>query len=235
MIGVVKNCLKKIIFKKKISAEELTALTCEIECRVNNRPLGYVDDDIDSLEPLTPAHLLYGRRLNALPTVTDKEYRTDPDYLELKDVNKSVRNFNKILNQFREVWQSHYLTSLREYQNFKASKNNSNRPSIKLNDVVLIHDEVPRTMWKLGRVIELLSGDDGITRVVKLKTQAGETMRSINKLYPLEIENYSNRGDETQVIQRPDINDDNIENRPQRKTALQNRKMIKSLIDKGSL
>ena len=51
-----------------------------------------------------------------------------------------------------------------------------------------IHDETPRTNWKLGLVKELVRGKDGLVRSVKIKTRTGETTRPIIKLYPLEIQ-----------------------------------------------
>lgn len=51
---------------------------------------------------------------------------------------------------------------------------------------MLIHDEGPRISWKLGKIICLLPGPDGITRVVQLRTGNGKVIRPTVKLYPLE-------------------------------------------------
>ena len=53
-------------------------------------------------------------------------------------------------------------------------------------DVVLIHNTTPRLSWSLARVTELLTGEDGVSRVARLKTASDETTRDINLLYPLE-------------------------------------------------
>ena len=54
--------------------------------------------------------------------------------------------------------------------------------------VVLIHDETPRTQWKLGVIIQLHQGKDGLVRSVTLRTIKGNLIsRPIEKLYPLEV------------------------------------------------
>ena len=52
--------------------EALQTLVVEIEAVLNDRPLTYLSADIDDPEPLTPSHLLYGRRITALPHLENK-------------------------------------------------------------------------------------------------------------------------------------------------------------------
>ena len=64
---------------------------------------------------------------------------------------------------------------------------------VKENDIVLVYeDHVPRGKWKLAKVIELITGQDGIVRGVKVqvgnsKGKISVTKRPIEKLYPLGI------------------------------------------------
>ena len=61
---------------------------------------------------------------------------------------------------------------------------------IKVDDVVLIRDNLPRNQWKLAVVSEVLNGRDGIVRSAKLRTskkKKNELRRPIKKLYPLEV------------------------------------------------
>ena len=57
----------------------------------------------------------------------------------------------------------------------------------KLGELVLIHDEGPQAKWKLGKIIRLYPGGDGVVRVVQLKTSVGLPNRPVVKLYPLEL------------------------------------------------
>ena len=59
----------------------LEALVIEIEAILNDRSLTYVSFELDEMKPLTPAHLLYGRRVTSLPyeSVDDDEVN-DPNF-----------------------------------------------------------------------------------------------------------------------------------------------------------
>lgn len=72
------------------------------------------------------------------------------------------------------------MTSLREYHR----ENGSRTQDIKVGDIVQIHDDGPRIMWKLAVVKELIQGRDGFVRAATLRTKHGLTNRPISKLYP---------------------------------------------------
>ena len=66
MVRMTKRCLKKMVGRARLTYEELNTVVIEVEAVINSRPLSYVTaDDLD--QPLTPAHLLTGRRLLSLP------------------------------------------------------------------------------------------------------------------------------------------------------------------------
>ena len=57
LVGTVKNSLKKILGKARLSYDEIHSIIYEIENVVNSRPLTYLDEyNFD--EPLTPYHLI---------------------------------------------------------------------------------------------------------------------------------------------------------------------------------
>ncbi|GFT83045.1 DUF5641 domain-containing protein [Nephila pilipes] len=71
-----------------------------------------------------------------------------------------------------------------------------------------------RLHWLLGRVLELFPGKDGIIRLVKLRTEKGNVLRPIQRLYPLELKpNYEqvvseNRKGPEVVTEYPELNTD---------------------------
>ena len=66
MVKSTKRCLRKMIGRAHFSFDELLTALVEIEAVINPRPLSYITaDDIE--EPLTPSHLLVGRRILNLP------------------------------------------------------------------------------------------------------------------------------------------------------------------------
>ena len=163
MVQSTKNCLKKVVGKARLSHDELTTVLAEVEATINSRPFMYVSlDDIE--EPLTPSHLLVGRRLSRLPDPSVDE-DNDEDY--------------------------EYLLGLRDNHRFSTASGGT-RSLMNIGDVVLIQDEnQPRTLWKLGRIEELLTGSDGRVRGARLRVRAGNKHTSLKRpmqlLYPVEV------------------------------------------------
>ena len=87
------------------------------------------------------------------------------------------------LLQFWNRWKTEYLTSLREFH----KKTGNNSTIIRIGDIVQIHDENRRIMWKTGIVENLTKGNDGLVRSAIIRTKNGTTSRPIVKLYPLEL------------------------------------------------
>ena len=162
MVQLVKRCLLKVIGQARLSHELFTVLV-EVEATLNSHPISYVSsEDVD--EPLTPSHLLVGRRLLNLPdsvnSETDPDFGTNPDQTGL---TQRMVYLNRILHHFWERWKAEYLTRLREsHSNLQARPTND---AIAVGDVVLIHEpNKPRSLWRMGRVEELLHGSDGNVR-----------------------------------------------------------------------
>jgi len=186
LIGLTKSTLKKILGRSYISFDALQTVVTEIEAVMNDRPLTYVTSGLTDPEPLTPAHLLYGRRLTTLPYQAPCSQNITEDQVantNRNDVTRQARQQTKLIQHFRDRWRHEYLTSLREHHQTTGD----NEQTINVGDVVQIHDESPRSQWKLAVVQELIYGNDGYTRAAKIRTSSGVTNRPIVKLYPLEM------------------------------------------------
>ncbi|GFS82261.1 bel12-ag transposon polyprotein [Nephila pilipes] len=103
----------------------------------------------------------------------------------------------------------------REYLGFLRSSVTKRVDKINVGDIVLIGtDDKKRLNWLLGRVLELFPGKDGIIRLVKLRTEKGNVLRPIQRLYPLELKpNYGQVVSENQkgpevVTEYPELNTD---------------------------
>ena len=66
MVQLVKRSLRKVLGKAHPFCEELLTVLTEVEGVHNSCPLTFVYSDITE-EPLTPSHLVAGRRLSTLP------------------------------------------------------------------------------------------------------------------------------------------------------------------------
>jgi hypothetical protein len=67
LIGLTKTTLKKILGRSYITDGMLQTIIVEIEATLNDRPLTYVSSEFELEDVVTPAHLLYGRRVTTLP------------------------------------------------------------------------------------------------------------------------------------------------------------------------
>jgi len=80
LIGLTKASLKKVLGRSHINLPTLQTLIVEIEAVLNDRPLTYTPSDIDDAQPLTAAHLLYGRKIIRLPHENCADELSDPGY-----------------------------------------------------------------------------------------------------------------------------------------------------------
>ena len=81
----MKKSLFKVIGAAKLKFSELEEVILDIEVALNNRPLSYVEDDLQ-FPVLTPNVMMFGRD-NLLPTedpnqIVDRELRKRARYLE---------------------------------------------------------------------------------------------------------------------------------------------------------
>ena len=180
----------------------LQTVIVEIEAVLNDRPLTYVSADLKDPEPLTPSHLLCGRRITSLPhmimddEISDSTFGVPP----LKEIAKRQ---SQLIQHFQSRWKKEYLTSLRKYH--KAS--GTTKQQVQVGDVVIVHDDIPRTNWKLAIVEKLITGLDGVSRAAEIRTAGGRTNRLTTKLFPLEV-NEDGSSMEIQQVPPSDVGGD---------------------------
>ena len=189
LIGSTKRCLRKVIGQSRLTYDELSTSLTEVEAVLNSRPLSCVtSDDMD--EPLTPSHLLTGRRILSLP-----DHLTHGDVEEGESfesgqrlLTRRAQYVNTTINSFWKHWRREYLLELREAHRYHRGR--TDPVPVAVDDVVIIHDkDQPRGFWKLGRV---LVGRDGAARGATIQVaghgrQATALNRPIQLLYPLEV------------------------------------------------
>ena len=184
LVGVTKTAIKKTLGRRHVSLRTLEAIVVEIEAVVNDRPLTFVPSEADDPEPLTPSHLLHGRRITCLPhQMVETDEVLDPSYGEPNQICRQARVQAAILRDFQKRWCHEYLTSLREFHRTSGR----NQQNVQKGDVVIIHDDVPRVTWRLAVIKDLIVGGDGLVRAATIRTANRTTTRPITKLYPLEL------------------------------------------------
>ena len=114
-IGLTKTTMEKVLGRTFVSLIDLQTIVTEIEATINDCPLTYMSADVRDPEPLTPAHLLYGRQIVLLPHCTSDI--NDPDYgaPTAASLRTKVSLHAQVLQHFQHRWKQEYLTSLREH------------------------------------------------------------------------------------------------------------------------
>lgn len=235
LVGSLKRCLKKTIGKARLSYDELVTAVTEAESILNSRPLSYVSSE-DVEEPLTPTHLLSGRRILSLPdrhqeNPEDEDFQVD---LSTNDLNKRVRYLNSIIEHFWRRWRNEYLIELRNAH--KSPKKTVEKASVEVGDIVLVHDENhSRSFWRIGRIKELVNSTaDGksrgaVVRVMSKKGKITTLRRPLQLLYPMEI-NCKLAKDEVQSEQENGAQESTESERPRRRAAIAGELLIRHWI-----
>ncbi|KAL7859454.1 hypothetical protein SRHO_G00146010 [Serrasalmus rhombeus] len=151
--GIQKNT------EDKLNDASLRAFLYEAMAIVNSRPLT-VDNltDPDSLEPLTPNHLLTQKSNKALPP---------PGEFIREDMygRKRWRHVQYLAEQFWSRWRKEYLATIATRQRWHSPRRN-----VQPGDIVMLRDDnLPRYEWRLGRVSETTPDKDGLVRRVRVQ------------------------------------------------------------------
>ena len=190
MVRCVKRFLKKVLKNAKLTYEELLTVVVEIECVLNSRPLTYVSSE-DRVEPLTPSHLLTGRRLLSIP---DESIVAGEESSEVEILTRRQRYVASLLSHFWSRWKREYVVELREHHRVLQKGAVSKSPSVEIGDIVTVMEEGKsnRGIWKLGKVLEVCPGNDGLVRGVTIEVASSNGKRKrlrrpLQKLFPLEV------------------------------------------------
>jgi len=123
-------------------------------------------------------------RLDSIPVATrNPEEESDPSMFTAELLSRRQKNIQKVLHRFQTRFWKEYLTILHH-----SAIDTREIETPQIGDIVQIHDEGPRVLWNLGRVVELHEGKDGHVRSVKLKTRGGTVSRPVTLLYPFEVQ-----------------------------------------------
>ena len=144
LVGLTKTTLKKVLGRSHVSYKELQTVITQTQATLNDRPLTYTPTNPTDPEPLTPAHLLHGRKVTTLPyqaSPPDADVVANAIESDYSTLIKRAHQQKKMIDHFRDRWKLEYLTALREYH----STTGQNTQTIKQGDVVQIHDERTRT------------------------------------------------------------------------------------------
>ena len=187
LVKVVKSALWKVLKKAKLNYDELTTVLIEVENMLNSRPLTYMSNE--NIEAITPFHLLHGRNIASRGNQIGKMYCSEA--INSDDIENRVKYIQSLIGHYWKRFFQEYTVVLRERMLY--DKSNRKDAKIMVGDIVIIKDDkLKPTHWKHGRILELISGRDGVIRGVKIQSSSptGKTVqisRSVQKIIPLEI------------------------------------------------
>ncbi|XP_073966399.1 uncharacterized protein isoform X2 [Choristoneura fumiferana] len=186
LVSLVKHCMRRTLQKQLLWDSQLSTITKEIESVINTRPLTCVDNELEHV--LKPVDFLQVAGCISLKTANNQ-----PILQGTSTKTNLIQGWRKariLLEEFKEMFQNRYLPSLRErYSHSHKQPRIMSRDIPKEGQIVQIKgDNKNREGWKVGKIIDLTKGSDGLVRVAKVKV--GDTIftRSIAHLYPLEVE-----------------------------------------------
>lgn len=182
MVRTVKNILRKVLGRSALDYDSIVTILAQAEAVVNSRPLTCLNSNAEALTPLTPSHLLIGRRLTSLPSPGDNVVTASTK----STVTRQLQRRSALMDLFWRRWRHEYLLELRS-AHFASTLPER---SVREGDIVLLGDErMPRQMWKICRVVETFPGRDGKVRACKIMLpNKKELRRPIQALYPLELQ-----------------------------------------------
>ncbi|GFR30674.1 integrase catalytic domain-containing protein [Trichonephila clavata] len=175
LIGIVKQCLRKVLGRALLEEESLSTVLIGIEAVLNSRPLLYEEESDDNSAALTPAHFLSGRKLTAIPS-----------RLENTRLNKIYKQQQDLLDCFWKKWSKEYLLQL---GSFHQVRNKDSTINIRVGDIVLLQEDIrPRHMGKKARVMNLHQGRDGKIKSCELRVNGRNVTHPVQLVIPLEID-----------------------------------------------
>ncbi|KRZ85858.1 hypothetical protein T08_7221 [Trichinella sp. T8] len=167
IVQSVKELLKKVLGNTRLEEDELRTVLCEIEARINSRPLNFVGDDPNDPNPLTPFHFLIRREYRNVHNIPHGE-DNDPTYgaPTAKELSRRWKYRRTLVDNLWKRWKSEYVVNLSQRKKWTKSKQEPH-----VGDIMLVsEDDVPTHMWPMARIIEVYPGSDGVVRTVKVKT-----------------------------------------------------------------
>ncbi|KRY26929.1 hypothetical protein T01_2962 [Trichinella spiralis] len=182
LVRSIKVALSKVLGRCHAKPDELRTVLCEIEARINDRPLTIVSDRPDDQLALTPAHFLIGRELSSLPDRDCDGKQVQGDNRVLSRLHRRWRYQRRLVDHLWTRWKQEYLVTLSSRGKWRKLQE---KPRI--GDVVLIIEpNIPRSRAPFGRIVELFCSRDGMARSARLQTARGLVTRSVRSLVLLE-------------------------------------------------
>lgn len=165
-----KKHLLRVVGEQSMFFDSFYTLLARIEACLNSRPLIPLHDSVDDRFALSPADILTGRSLVAVP---------EPPVPDVpRNRLKHYQQVQQMHQHFWRQWHDEYLTTLQARNKWQRPMDN-----LQVNDIVVIrHENLPPSKWRLGRITETYPGPDGLIRNVAVRHGKGSCTRPVQKV-----------------------------------------------------
>jgi len=181
VVGLFKRHLKALAVGDAVHVETFNTILVQIEGILNRRPLTAVSAAASDCEALTPANILYPAFASHQSCVITPE----DDTRSTTDWRSAFRKAQARVNAFWKTWAKDYLSLLHTRSRWRKTSDD-----IKPNELVLVVDEqMPRSTWKLARVVRADAETDDHVRKALIRTSNGKQfLRDRTSLVRLELD-----------------------------------------------
>ena len=156
LIKATKKAITGAIGEQILTFSEFQTVCYEAANLVNERPIGYVSNDVFDGSYLCPNQLILGRASSRVPSGPFDEPANNKQRLLV---------LQQIVDSFWRKWSRDYFPSLIIRKKWHTQKRN-----LQVGDVVIIQDSnTVRGEWKLGLVATVFPDEHGIVRNVEVK------------------------------------------------------------------
>ncbi|XP_076278422.1 uncharacterized protein LOC143208163 [Lasioglossum baleicum] len=170
----MKSHLKRVIGDTTLTYEEMATLLSRIEACLNSRPLTPLSEDPHDFDPLTPGHFLVGEPIHSPPEAPPNDATCT--------LTSRWRLITNMHDHFWRRWSKEYVNTLQQRTKWQRRQEN-----LRVGAIVLVKDDLsPPTRWPLGRVEDVI-GQDGLVRVVILRSGTRTFRRAVTKVVVLPV------------------------------------------------
>jgi hypothetical protein len=178
-IKAIKFHLKRVVGNALFTYEEMLTVLVQIEACINSRPITPLSSDPNDFSPLTPGHFLIGRRLTS---------NSEPDLTLIKEnLLSRWQRVQQVTQHFWKRWSKEHLNTLQQRNKWRQRS----QEVLQAGTPILLKEENLHPLcWRMGVILEVHPGPDGLIRTATIKTSTGIVTRATNRICPFPTEDF---------------------------------------------
>lgn len=157
--------------KAHLCSEQIATILCDFEAIINARPFTYVSNSDDELHLLIPAVFLTDIQEKGVPGL---------DTIDAISLNRRLSYRKNLRDYLKQSFRTEYLGQITQ-----RVKNSKRTLDVEKTQIVQMGSDHRRLDWPLAQVVEVIPGTDSVKRLLRLRTERGEIIWPVQRIYPL--------------------------------------------------